>query len=72
VRCAQIPFSMATQRFIAKAHASGLQVHAWTVNDRATMASLLDLSVDGIMTDQTEALREVLISRGQWQPRADG
>jgi glycerophosphoryl diester phosphodiesterase len=72
VRCAQIPFSMATPRFIAKAHASGLQVHAWTVNDRATMASLLDLGVDGIMTDQTEALREVLISRGQWQPRAAG
>jgi glycerophosphoryl diester phosphodiesterase len=69
VRCAQIPFSMATPHFIARAHACGLQVHAWTVNDRETMANLLDLGVDGIMTDQTEALRELLISRGQWQPR---
>jgi glycerophosphoryl diester phosphodiesterase len=72
VRCAQIPFTMATRRFIARAHASGLQVHAWTVNDRATIASLLDAGVDGIMTDQIEMLREVLISRGQWQPRVGG
>jgi glycerophosphoryl diester phosphodiesterase len=72
VRCAQIPFSMATPRFIARAHACGLQVHTWTVNDRAIMASLLDLGVDGIMTDHTETLRDLLISRGQWQPRAGG
>jgi len=69
VQCAQIPFSMATSRFLAHAHAAGLQVHAWTVNDRAVMARLLDQGIDGIMTDQTETLREVLIERGQWQPR---
>ena len=57
---------MATGRFIARAHAAGLQVHAWTVNDRAVMASLLDLGADGIMTDNTRALRDLLISRGQW------
>lgn len=72
VRCAQIPFSMATPRFIAHAHAVGLQVHAWTVNDAAIMTSLLDEGVDGIMTDQTETLREVLTARGQWQPRFGG
>lgn len=66
VRCAQIPYSMASPRFIARAHAAGLQVHAWTVNDRAVMASLLDLGADGIMTDNTRALRDLLISRGQW------
>jgi len=70
VRCAQIPFSMATSRFIGHAHAAGLQVHAWTVNDAATMASLLDRGVDGIMTDETQVLRDLLIARGQWQPRA--
>ena len=64
VQCAQIPFSMATSRFIAHAHAAGLQVHAWTVNDPAVMTRLLDLGVDGIMTDQTEALRDVLVSAG--------
>jgi len=72
VLCAQIPFSMATSRFIARAHAAGLQVHAWTVNDQAIMTRLLDLGVDGIMTDKTEALRDVLIARGQWRPRIAG
>jgi glycerophosphoryl diester phosphodiesterase len=72
VRCAQIPFGMATSRFIDRAHAAGLQVHAWTVNDPAVMASLLGLGVDGIMTDETELLRDVLLARGQWRPRIGG
>jgi glycerophosphoryl diester phosphodiesterase len=69
VRCAQIPVSLARPGVIARAHAAGLRVHVWTVNDRDVMTSLLDLGADGIMTDQTELLREVLVSRGQWHPR---
>ena len=72
VCCAQIPYSMVTSRFLARAHAAGLQVHAWTVNDPAVMGRLLDLGVDGIMTDQTALLRDVLVSRGQWHPRNAG
>jgi glycerophosphoryl diester phosphodiesterase len=72
VRCAQIPSSLATPRFIAHAQAAGLQVHVWTVNDSGAMTRLLDLGADGIMTDQTEALRDVLVTRGQWQPRISG
>jgi glycerophosphoryl diester phosphodiesterase len=72
VKCAQIPASMATVPFIARAKAVGLQVHAWTVNEAAVMRRLLDLGIDGIMTDETETLREVLIARGQWRPRTPG
>jgi len=69
VRCIQVPASMATPSFIGRSHALGLPVHAWTVNDQPTMRRLLDLGVDGIMTDETVALREVLTARGQWHPR---
>jgi glycerophosphoryl diester phosphodiesterase len=71
VRCVQVPASMATPSFISRAHALGLQVHAWTVNDEPTMQRLLDLGIDGIMTDETVALRDVLTARGQWHPRPD-
>jgi len=70
VRCAQLPVRMATAALLARAREAGLQVHVWTVNERALMNSLLDLGVDGLMTDNTELLREVLIARGQWHPRA--
>ena len=69
VRCVQVPASMATPSFIGRSHALGLQVHAWTVNDQPAMQRLLDLGIDGIMTDETVALREVLTARGQWHPR---
>ena len=61
---------LATAPLIGRAHKAGLHVHVWTVNDKDLMTSLLDLGVDGIMTDQTELLRDVLVSRGQWHPRA--
>ena len=70
VRCAQIPVRVATESFLRRARAAGLQVHVWTVNDRRVMTDLLDLGVDGIMTDQTAVLRDVLEARGQWHPRA--
>jgi glycerophosphoryl diester phosphodiesterase len=66
VRCAQIPVSVATESFLRRSHAAGLQVHVWTVNDRNVMTDLLDLGFDGIMTDETEMLRDVLAGRGQW------
>ncbi|ROO88392.1 glycerophosphoryl diester phosphodiesterase [Actinocorallia herbida] len=71
VACAQIPHVLgplpfATASFVAQAHAVGLAVHAWTVNDRTAMGRLLDSGVDGIMTDDLEALREVMAGRGLW------
>ncbi|GAB2838202.1 glycerophosphodiester phosphodiesterase [Actinocorallia aurea] len=71
VACAQIPHSLgplpfATASFVTQAHAVGLAVHAWTVNERGVMDRLLDAGVDGIMTDDLEALREVMAGRGLW------
>src|SRR5208282_5682651 len=69
VRCAQVPGKVATGTFVRRAHALGLDVHVWTINDRAEMIRFLDLGADGIMTDDIETLRDVLIERGQWHPR---
>jgi glycerophosphoryl diester phosphodiesterase len=53
-------------RFVEAAHRAGVQVHVWTVDDEVTMSRLLDLGVDGIMTDRPSVLKRVLESRGQW------
>ncbi len=68
--CTQVPARVATKSFVHRAHALGLDVHVWTINDRDEMTRLLDLGADGVMTDDIETLREVLIERGQWHPRA--
>ncbi len=68
-RCTQVPGWVATSSFVRRAHALGLDVHVWTINDRAGMIRYLDLGADGIMTDDIETLREVLIERAQWYPR---
>jgi glycerophosphoryl diester phosphodiesterase len=53
-----------TAESVAAAHAAGLEVHVWTVNAVPAMRRLLDLGVDGIMTDFPERLREVYRERG--------
>lgn len=70
-RCAQVPARVGRRifvdaRYLEAAHRLGLPVHAWTVNDAAEMTRLLDLGVDGIMTDRADVLRDLLLARGQW------
>jgi glycerophosphoryl diester phosphodiesterase len=67
--CAQVPGRVATAAFVRRAHAAGLDVHVWTINDRAEMNRFLDLGADGVMTDDIVTLRDVLIEREQWHPR---
>jgi glycerophosphoryl diester phosphodiesterase len=69
--CAQVPLhlggrALVDERFVTAAHARGLQVHVWTVDTEEEVARLLDLGVDGVMTDRPGMLREVLEKRGQW------
>ena len=52
------------ERFVEAAHRHGVAVHVWTIDDPAEMARLVDLGVDGIMTDRPSALSSVLHERG--------
>jgi glycerophosphoryl diester phosphodiesterase len=56
------------ERFVAAAHRAGKAVHVWTVNDTASMERLLDLGVDGIISDLPTTLCGALAARGAaWQ-----
>jgi len=57
------PLRVVGTRFVEGAHRAGKQVHVWTVNDPAAMRRLLDLKVDGLVTDRADLLLEVLAAR---------
>jgi len=56
-------------KLVREAHAAGMRVLPWTVNRRWTMHALVDLGVDGIVTDRPGRLRDVLAVRGYELPR---
>ncbi|MFE4833326.1 glycerophosphodiester phosphodiesterase [Arthrobacter sp. NPDC056691] len=64
VRYRAIP--VVTPGFVRRAHQLGLYVHVWTINNPAEMHRLLDLGVDGLVSDRADLLKDVLQSRGQW------
>jgi glycerophosphoryl diester phosphodiesterase len=68
---AQVPvkvgrITIVTPGTVARAHRRGYHVHVWTIDDPDEMTRLLDLGVDGIMTDRPQVLKDVLLARGEW------
>lgn len=64
------PVTVVSADTVADAHRNRLAVHVWTVNDEASMRRLLDMGVDGVMTDRPALLERVLTERGTPQPAA--
>ncbi|MEE3919793.1 glycerophosphodiester phosphodiesterase family protein [Micromonospora sp. BRA006-A] len=55
---------------IADAHARGLKVISWTCDDMPTVAALMDMGVDGIITDYPNRVRQLMAERGMRLPKA--
>lgn len=69
--CAQVPtrygrLPIVDRLFVRSAKRHGVAVHVWTIDDAEEMHRLLDLGVDGIMTDRPAVLRSVFQERGIW------
>jgi glycerophosphoryl diester phosphodiesterase len=68
VRLGSVPIFV--ERLADHAHRIGVRVNVWTVDDPHLMHELLDMGVDGIITDRPDVLREVLIARNGWTTRS--
>lgn len=60
------PMRVVTPGTVARAHRRGYQVHVWTIDDPVEMNRLLDLGIDGIMTDRPQVLKDLLLARREW------
>ena len=65
-------YTSVTRQMVAEARDAGLKIVPWTVNEPAVMNYLIDLGVDGIITDYPTRLRLVMEQRGIPLPRAYG
>ena len=60
------PLTVVDDALVGTAHRRDLEVHVWTIDDPDEMRELLDLGVDGLLSDRPDLLREVLRERRQW------
>jgi glycerophosphoryl diester phosphodiesterase len=70
-RIAQVPvrqggLTVVDRRLVVAARRRGIEVHVWTIDEPGQMNDLIDLGVDGLMTDRPAVLRDVLRGRGLW------
>ncbi len=61
-----VTVQLVTPKTVAAIHAKDRKIHVWTIDDKDTMHSLIELGVDGIITDRPDLLKAVLQSRGMW------
>ena len=64
--CLQVPIyhyglKLVTKRFVNYVQSIGLKIHVWTINDVDTMQKLINLGVDGIITDKPKILSDLLL-----------
>ncbi len=62
----QGPIPVVTPRTVRSAHSAGKPIHVWTIDDAHDMKRLIDLGVDGLMTDQSITLKRVLEANNLW------
>ncbi|WP_028281413.1 glycerophosphodiester phosphodiesterase [Arthrobacter sp. H5] len=71
IDCIQVPLTfhgmnVVTPGFVKRCRRAGLPVHVWTINDPAVMRRLLDIGVDGLISDRADLLSRVMEERGLW------
>jgi glycerophosphoryl diester phosphodiesterase len=59
---------LATHASVAAVKRQGKEIHVWTVNDPIAMSELIDVGVDGIITDRPDLLARVIDARGEMSP----
>lgn len=59
-----------TERMVADAHERGLKVIPWTCDDTPTIEALMDMGIDGIITDYPNHVRDIMAERGMRLPKS--
>jgi glycerophosphoryl diester phosphodiesterase len=68
-RVFQVPINygrinVVNSKFVKAAHEKGIAVHVWTINDRTLMNELIEMGIDGIITDEPVMFRDLLREKG--------